>query len=1482
MTLLMAFGFYASAFNPQGGRDEGTYFPVVGGFDGSATITAQISIDGEAQTSEDLEVGAFIGEQCRGAYKLEEYDTDVYVVYLSVAGDASGDGGKTITFQVYDHATNQLLPVSCSTTLTWTNNASWGDIEPIMIEFFNTPTFTITVTANPAAGGVVTGGGSYEENASATITATANTGYTFVNWTKGGTEVSTNASYTFTVTEAAEYVANFELIPTYTITVTANPTAGGVVTGGGTYEENTSVTITATANTGYTFVNWTKGGTEVSTNASYTFTVTEAGAYVANFEAQTFTITTSVDPDFMGTVTGAGTYTYGQTCTLTATPTNEHYEFLMWTKDDVSVAETEEYSFTVTEDGEYVAKFTGDYFLIGAHAVRVIEDEDAGEVTGGGGYYYGQTATLTATAYTGYNFVEWRKDNPTDGTSVSTETTYVIDPVTESGDYYAIFEVVSNYYDITTSVNPEGAGTVTGAGNYAEGASCTLTATPANPGATFISWTKGGTEVSTTNPYTFTVTEDAEYVANFSVETYIIGATVNPEGAGTVTGMGGYTYGENCTLEATATGSYVFDKWTREGAEVSTENPYTFEVTESGDYVANFLLGVTVTVEVVGGSGNITGAGTYFAGDEVTLSATANPGSDFLWWVVDGTQISDNPYTFTVTEDITVQAVFSSEVYMITATANPNDGGTLTGFGGYTYGQTCTLTATPNEGYLFQNWTINGAEVSTSATYSFSVTESADFVANFVEGVVITVTCNPEDAGTVTGGGTYAAGETVTLTATPVNPGSTFLFWTLNGETVSETPSFDITVTESAEYVANFSVETYIITVSANPNDGGTVTGAGAFHYGETCTLTATPADGYVFQNWTLNGAEVSTNATYSFEVTESGDYVANFVIGYEITAECVPALAGTITGTGTYTEGQTCTLSVVPANTESYTFLCWTLNGETVSETETFSFTVIGNAHYVAMFTYETYLITATANPTDAGTVDGMGGYLYGEECTLTAEPNTGYAFVNWTLNGAEVSTNATYTFTVTEAGDYVANFEETNAYTITVVSNPEGAGNLTGGGYYNEGASCTITAEAIDGYTFINWTLNGEVVSDAASYTFTVTEDAEYVANFSQNLYYINVEMNNEAGGQTFGGGYFLYGHWCILHAVPNDGYTFVNWTVNGTEVCNEPIYRFQVTETLTVVANFTLTGYQVTATANPAAGGNISGAGSYNHGASCTLTATANNGYTFVNWTKDGEVVSTNASYTFTVNENAAYVANFDQTIYTITVAADPADAAFVFVSGGMSGDFTYGQTCTLRMANIAAGYEFVSWTLNGTVVSTDPTYSFTVTSSNHYVANFANRGVLIRAFINTRPDAGEIIGTGYYQVGESVTLTVVPADGYLFTNWVDENDKIVSEEVTFSFVAETDRDFYANLREYTGIGENTISVSLFPNPASTTLKVTTDQANYQLDIYTITGALVRSMSNCSNITEVDVQDLTSGTYIIRLSNSESVETRRFVKE
>ena len=110
----------------------------------------------------------------------------------------------------------------------------------------------------------------------------------------------------------------------YSVTLKANPTSGGTVTGGGSYEKGKTATIKATANNGYKFTSWSDG----NTSSSRTITVNSNITLTANF-TQLFTITLSASPTSGGTVTGGGTFDNGTNVTITATP-NTDYRFTSW------------------------------------------------------------------------------------------------------------------------------------------------------------------------------------------------------------------------------------------------------------------------------------------------------------------------------------------------------------------------------------------------------------------------------------------------------------------------------------------------------------------------------------------------------------------------------------------------------------------------------------------------------------------------------------------------------------------------------------------------------------------------------------------------------------------------------------------------------------------------------------------------------------------------------------------------------------------------------------------------------------------------------------------------------------------------------------------------------------------------------------------------------------------------------------------------
>ena len=414
-----------------------------------------------------------------------------------IMGSATiNNGTANITFTAPGQTGTATLTVFGYNKITY--------IATIQITGGGTQQYTVNVSANPTNGGTVTGGGTYNQGQSCTVTASANAGFTFTNWTENGNVVSTNRSYTFTVTGNRTLVANFQAQPqNYTITVSANPTNGGTVSGGGTYQQGQSCTVSATANTGYTFTNWTENGNVVSTNANYTFTVTSNRTLVANFTQQQYTITALVDPsEWAGGVTGGGTYTYGQTCTLTATPCNP-YIFVNWTKNGVQVSTNTTYSFTVTESATYVAHFVVESFDITVLA----NPEEGGTVVGGGTYEFGEIVTVTATPNEGYNFVNWTEN----GLVVSTSTSYTFGV---GGGHTLIANFALQTFEIKASVSPEEAGTVSGEGTYNYGDEVTLTINR-NEDWAFVNWTENGEVASEEMNYTFIITCDRDLVANF-------------------------------------------------------------------------------------------------------------------------------------------------------------------------------------------------------------------------------------------------------------------------------------------------------------------------------------------------------------------------------------------------------------------------------------------------------------------------------------------------------------------------------------------------------------------------------------------------------------------------------------------------------------------------------------------------------------------------------------------------------------------------------------------------------------------------------------------------------------------------------------------------------------------------------------------------------------------------------------------------------
>ena len=511
--------------------------------------------------------------------------------------------------------------------------------------------------------------------------------------------------------------------------------------------------------------------------------------------------------------------------------------------------------------------------------------------------------------------------------------------------------------------------------------------------------------------------------------------------------------------------------------------------------------------------------------------------------------------------------------YNITVSVNLPEGGTATGGGRFAEGDTCRVIATANEGYVFVNWTENDNPIDTNSVYSFVVSSDRELVANFSEEGVVLYTvitkAEPVEGGIVTGGGTYEEGREIELKAT-ANTGYTFIHWD-DGST--DNPR-RVTVTADVTYTAYFNHDEYEIKVECQPENGGTATGGGMFHYGDTIALSATPNANFSFAGWSDGSADNPHEVVVTGPVTYKAIFSEAGAVYYHVTTHAQPIEGGEVMGEGTYLEGIQVEMSATPNVDAGYIFEKWD-DGNTDNPR---TITVNSDMEFTAFFKKKTYTITVQAGTGGTAHIGDMTGTIeatfeHGESCTVHALPETGYSFVNWTENGIEASTDENYSFNVTSNHNLVANFQQ-QQYWIGTLVEPTNSGIVSGGNlYYNHGEQCNLTAMANNNaqYEFDYWTKDGSTYSGGSTITFTVTEAATYTAHFRLRQYTVSVSASPSNGGTVNGGGIYSYGQSCLVTAEPKFSYAFLYWTENGDVVSEEASYPLIVNNDRDLVANF-----------------------------------------------------------------------------------------------------------------------------------------------------------------------------------------------------------------------------------------------------------------------------------------------------------------------
>ncbi len=1268
--------------------------------------------------------------------------------YTSRCGYSSSSSAKPISLEIKTTLTGYKSGFLVSTTMahlgaTWTS-ATWQDGPTISVPigsgsnqaclvvpmFWPLDSYTITVKAG--TGGTVSGGGTYYEGNTATLTATPSDGYSFVGWSDGVTTATRNV----VVRGDATYTATFA-VKTYVISYKK-----------GSYGTGTESSVTKThgvaivlpgatfTRTDYLQSGWSTvaTGTSKAYDLSASYTANATATLYPYWAYTTYALTLSSSNETYGTVSGGGTYGRGRTATATATPNLRVATFSKWSDGSTSATRT----ITMTSDVSLTATFAaksvsttygvqnssgaGGYVAVGTSGTHVTSTSTTSAA-------YGQTRDFVTGCGGGYRFKRWvvyykalSEAGAVDGDEMSccpdwaSSFTWTAGPVDVSGDAvttsptgaYRITRIMAEFeartYEVTASVaKTESAygrwdsavtpGVVAGAGSYSYGTTCSLSVTAAS-GYGFARWDDG----STSNPLTVAVSADVTKTAYFTGVTKTVTLVATSTGRGTITfsdgGSASREYGTVAKLKATPAAHYRFSRWTDGVTNAERSVNVSADVRFEAEFVTDDVVTVLTGVDPVGG-GTVSGGGEAAYDSSVTLAATPADGWEFASWQDGVASATRTVVANDATAAVTYVATFRRKAYRVTLSGTDCTvaatvvSGAESSSGVYEHGTVLSLAVTPAAHYHFSQWSDGSASnprvVTVTAAASYSATAVVDVHA---------VAASAGDGGSVSvtkvsgsgSGSSWAYGSVLELAAT-ADAQHEFVKWS-DGATDAVRR---VTVTGDASYFAQFQAKTYVVTVASGGGGTASIDGASGqsavFAYGTSVTIRATAADHYSFSQWS-DGAKDNPR-----------------------------------------------------------------------------TFAVSGNHSFTASFVADRHTVAVTAGA--GGSATGGGQYDYGSRAKLVATPvytdDSRYVFAGWyDAAGVHVAATTTYEPVVEGDASYEARFSPlTHEVTVTV----EGDGTAEGAGTYVYNSTATLVAVANAHSHFVKWTKDGEDYSESVTVSLAVTADVAFAAVFAKDVHTVATEVVDAGTGAVTAGGACEYGSLFTATATPAAGYFFSGWYRDGVAMGSaDPMLVVEVTGDATYSAKFEVGQYDVTASVVPAnCGCSVVGTGTYNKGASCTLTAVDAGAYEFDRWS-DG---ATARARTFAVEGAASFTAVFKIRRHKLVVTSNDANKGIA--SGG--GTFDYTETESLLIeAKVVSGYRFLGWRKGGSlaIVSTATRTYVSLTADTTYTAVFAARTYVVTVVSH---GCGMVDGVGEYEEGVSVPLTPVPDDGYMFARWLD---------------------------------------------------------------------------------------------------------------
>jgi hypothetical protein len=475
-----------------------------------------------------------------------------------------------------------------------------------------------------------------------------------------------------------------------------------------------------------------------------------------------------------------------------------------------------------------------------------------------------------------------------------------------------------------------------------------------------------------------------------------------------------------------------------------------------------------------------------------------------------------------------------------------------------------------------------------------------------------------------------------------------------------------ITIKTDSTIVAVFLADNHNLEIRTNPEIGGTVERTTNTDCEEL--LEAIPNRCYTFVNWTdtfgniLPLRDIPADSLLTVVLSSDSVVIANFALDmFDLALTVTPTGAGEITGAGNYP----CDEEVPYTATANhcYKFVRWENAATGATITTDASYQIVMDKDYTlrAVFQQDSFNLTTYPEPFEGGITIGNGRFECDKKVIYQATPNDCYTFVNWTdsLTGAIISTSRIDSIIMDRDYTLIANFL-LDSFNLALTVNPAGSGTVEGAGRYGCNTSATYKAISNECYTFVNWTdtETGDVISSNMIDAIIMTRDRALTANFVMDSLNLTTIADPPEGGTTFGDGKYACHDIAEYRAVPNDCYTFINWTdaVTGDTVSLNTVNNITMIRDYILIAHFVRDTFDLTLTVNPAEAGTVTGAGRYPCNEQVTYSAEPNECYRFVNWTDatSGAVVSTNPSNPLTMRADRDLIANFELFNYSFNLA------------------------------------------------------------------------------------------------------------------------------------------------------------------------------------------------------------------------------------